>query len=72
MYTGYKELTYSDEGMEVFYSDNTKVTEQFIENEYLLIKDESGKIVDKYCYQEGSFRKGRCWRLICCKIGVLK
>ena len=39
MYTGYKELTYSDEGMEVFYSDNTKVTEQFIENEYLLIKD---------------------------------
>lgn len=57
MYTGYKELTYSDEGMEVFYSDNTKVTEQFIENEYLLIKDESGKIVDKYCYQEGSFRK---------------
>ena len=57
MYTGYKELTYSDEGMEVFYSDNTKVTEQFIENEYLLIKDESGKIVDRYCYQEGSFRK---------------
>lgn len=57
MYTGYKELTYSDEGMEVFYSDNTKVAEQFIENEYLLIKDEAGKIVDKYCFQEGNFRK---------------
>ena len=35
MYTGYKELTYSDEGMEVFYSDSTKIAEQFIENEYL-------------------------------------
>ena len=57
MYTGYKELTYSDEGMEVFYSNSTKVAEQFIENEYLLIKDESGIVVDKYCFQEGSFRK---------------
>lgn len=57
MYTGYKELTYSDEGMEVFYNDSTIVAKQFIENEYLLIKDETGKIVDKYCYQNGNFRK---------------
>jgi hypothetical protein len=30
---------------------------QFIENEYLLISDMDGKIVDKYCFQNGQFRK---------------
>ena len=30
---------------------------QFIENEYLLISDMDGKIVDKYCFQNRQFRK---------------
>lgn len=57
MYTGYKELSYSDEEMANFYTNPETLASQFLENEYLLIKDEAGTIVDKYCFQNGSFRK---------------
>lgn len=57
MYTGYKELSYSDEGMDKFYTDPVIIADQFIENEYLVIKDDSGEVVDRYCFQNGQFRK---------------
>ena len=50
MYTGYKELSYSDEGMDKFYTDPVIIADQFIENEYLVIKDDSGEVVDRYCF----------------------
>ena len=57
MYTGYKEFVYSDDSMAEFYTHPEQLAQQFIENEYLLISDLDGKVVDKYCFQNGDFRK---------------
>ena len=57
MYTGYKEFVYSDSSMAEFYTHPEQLAPQFIENEYLLISDLDGKVVDKYCFQNGDFRK---------------
>ena len=51
MYTGYKEFVYSDDSMAEFYTHPEQLAPQFIENEYLLISDLDGKVVDKYCFQ---------------------
>ena len=51
MYTGYKELILSDEQMANFYTNSERLTQDLIENEYLLIEDLNGMPVDKYCYQ---------------------
>jgi hypothetical protein len=51
-YKGYKELTFNDSQLAYFYN-NKKSYEQecgLKENQYLLIKDYSGEVVDKYCY----------------------
>ena len=50
MYTGYKEFVYSDDDMSNFYTDPSLLASQFKENEYLLISDIDGKVVDKYCF----------------------
>ena len=57
MYTGYKELILSDEQMANFYTNSERLTQDLIENEYLLIEDLNGMPVDKYCYQNGELRK---------------
>ena len=57
MYTGYKEFIYSDDSIAEFYTHPDQLAPQFIENEYLLISDLDGKVVDKYCFQNGDFRK---------------
>ena len=57
MYTGYKELMLSDEQMANFYTNPERLTQDLIENEYLLIEDLNGMPVDKYCYQNGGLRK---------------
>ena len=58
-YKGYKELTFNDNQLAYFYN-NKKSYEQecgLKENQYLLIKDYSGEVVDKYCYQNGELRQ---------------
>ena len=57
MYTGYKEFIYSDENMANFYTNPQEIALQFVENEYLLIKDKDENVVDKYCFQNGNFRQ---------------
>ena len=57
MYTGYKEFAYTDSALANFYTNSNQLAAQFIENEYLLISDMDGKVVDKYCFQNGQFRK---------------
>lgn len=57
MYTGYKEFVCTDDNLTDFYINSDQLAAQFIENEYLLISDIDGKIVDKYCFQNGQFRK---------------
>ena len=57
MYTGYKEFVCTDDSLTNFYTNSDQLAAQFIENEYLLISDMDGKVVDKYCFQNGQFRK---------------
>lgn len=43
--------------MAEFYTHPEQLAPQFIENEYLLLEDLEGNVVDKYCYQNGKFRQ---------------
>lgn len=49
-YTGYKEITMSDEEMCEFYSDLSENRFGLLKNEYLIIRDSTGTIVDSYCW----------------------
>ena len=57
-YTGYKEAILSEEELANFYSNpwNYDLGFEIKENEYLIIKNEEGIVVDKQCYQNGEFR----------------
>ena len=55
-YTGYQELILTDEQLGDFYSYG-KLPSTFHENEYVFLKDSTEKILDIYCYQNGTFRK---------------
>jgi len=50
VYTGYKEFVYTDNDLSNFYTDPNSLAGKFIENEYLLVSDMDGKVVDKYCF----------------------
>lgn len=65
-YKGYIELTFNDDQLSFFYN-NKKMYEQdcnLKENQYLLIKDHTGEVIDKYCYQNGELRQ-----VLFCKLG---
>lgn len=51
MYTGVREITLKPEEFEEFYKGRLRY--DLLQNEYLLLKDETGKIVDKYRYDNG-------------------
>lgn len=55
-YKGYKEIQMTDSDMALFYEGKYHIESDFVENEYLIIKNDDGKIVDKKCYQNGKFR----------------
>lgn len=46
-YTGYKELVLTDEQLSQLYSEGIIDGYEFLENEYLIVKNEAGEIVDK-------------------------
>lgn len=52
------EIELSDEKLACFYNHKETYAElyQLKENQYLLIKDSTGEVVDKYCYQNGELR----------------
>ena len=52
-YLGYKELVLTDEQFAEIYTDKQLVGYEFKENEYLITKDESGKIVDSFQCKNG-------------------
>lgn len=58
-YKGYKELTFNDNQLAYFYNNKQSYEQEcdLKENQYLLIKDYSGEVVDKYCYQNGELRQ---------------
>ena len=60
-YTGYKEVTLSDDDLAFFYSvtlQNNLNSFQLLENEYLLLKREGHpEIVDKYKWKDGKYNE---------------
>lgn len=59
-YTGYKEIIMNNDELANFYGDilvNNKNEYGLKQNEYLLIKDETNKIIDKYKWLKKSYHK---------------
>lgn len=58
-YKGYIELQLDDNKMTSFYTNKELYVELYNlkENQYLLVKNENGEVVDKYCYQNGELRQ---------------
>ena len=52
------EIELDDAKLASFYNNKEVYAELFnlVENQYLLIKDSTGEVVDKYCYQNGELR----------------
>ena len=58
-YRGYIEVQFDDEKLASFYNNKELYAELYLlkENQYFLIKDSTGEVVDKYCYQNGELRQ---------------
>ena len=58
-YKGYTEVQLDDNKLATFYNNKDLYAELYglKENEYLLIKDSTEEVVDKYCYQNGELRQ---------------
>ena len=63
-YKGYIELEMNDDCLAQFYNNPNLWAGDLYENQYLLIKDTSGEIIDKYCRKDGELRK-----VMYCKLG---
>lgn len=63
-YKGYIEVEMNDDSLAQFYSNKDLWAGDLYENQYLLIKDSTGEIVDKYCRQNGVLRQ-----VLFCKLG---
>lgn len=63
-YKGYTEVEMNDDCLAQFYSNKDLWAGDLYENQYLLIKDSTGEIVDKYCRQNGELRQ-----VLFCKLG---
>lgn len=60
-YTGYLTIQLNDEKLAAFYQNMAVYAELYNlkENQYLLIEDSSGQVVDRYCFQNGELRPVR-------------
>lgn len=58
-YKGYIEVQFDDEKLASFYNNKELYAELYMlkENQYFLVKDATGEVVDKYCYQNGEMRQ---------------
>ena len=56
-YKGYIEVEMNDDCLAQFYSNKDLWAGDLYENQYILIKDSTGEIVDKYCRQNGELRQ---------------
>lgn len=65
-YKGYIEIQLDDEKLAHFYNNKDLYAELYRlkENQYLLLSDSTGEVVDKYCYQNGELRQ-----VLFCKLG---
>ena len=58
-YKGYVEIELSDEEYNILYSKHQLPGYVFCENEYVIIINELGEPIDKFCYQNGKLRPVR-------------
>lgn len=58
-YTGYKDLVLTDAQMSQLYTDGCIDGVDFLENEYAIIRNEAGDIVDKVIYNKGTLQQIR-------------
>ena len=65
-YKGFIEIQLDDEKLAHFYNNKDLYAELYRlkENQYLLLSDSTGEVVDKYCYQNGELRQ-----VLFCKLG---
>lgn len=65
-YKGYITIDLDDDKLAAFYNNKEIYAELFNlkENQYLLLRDATGEVVDKYCYQNGQLRQ-----VMFCKLG---
>ena len=56
-YKGYIEVEMNNDCLAQFYSNKNLWAGDLYENQYMLIKDSTGEIVDKYCRQNGELRQ---------------
>ena len=58
-YKGYIELNLDDEKLAHFYNNKEAWAKLCMikENQYLLVKDSTGEVIDKYCFQNGELRQ---------------
>ena len=58
-YKGYIEIKLDDDKLASFYNNKELYAElyELKENQYLLVKDSTDEVVDKYCYQNGQLRQ---------------
>ena len=73
-YKGYRELNLDDEKLAHFYNNKEAWAELYMmkENQYLLVKDSTGEVVDKYCLQNGELRQVLFQKLGGSHTGVIK
>ena len=71
-YKGYIEVEMNDDSLARFYSNKDLWAGDLYENQYLLIKDSTGEIVDKYCRQNGELRQVPFYTLGGTFTGVIK
>ena len=63
-YKGYIEIELDNSQLAEFYGNPAVYGDMMLENQYLLIKDSTGEVIDKYCYQNGELRQ-----VFFCKLG---
>ena len=68
------EIELNEEKLAAFYNNKELYAELFNlkENQYLLIKDNTGEVVDRYCYQNGELRQVMFMRLGGAFTGTIK
>ena len=58
-YKGYIDVQFDDDRLAHFYNNRDVYAELFDlkENQYFLVCDKTGEVVDKYCFQNGEMRQ---------------
>lgn len=55
-YLGYRKINFSDDELAQIYSSRKVDGYEFLENEYIVAIDGEGKVIDKFCWQNGVLR----------------